>query len=203
LVSKFGDALHRGEADLPVEVEGHLSQVPICLPSRQGMPGWRARRRAQGRRWRRVEQRQRNDPGRSLQLMVLAVPGFTFASTRRPRIAVRIWQHGNVLPGPAGGTGRRSHLRSDWPKGRTGGAAAAVAASLCFATNPVPGTGRVSRRPVLISAPEHLILMALRRWLQRRARAFAPGPPFCVSGPESGAATPAESPSARYSNVSS
>src|ERR1019366_8836212 len=54
----------------------------------------------------------------------------TLRPTRRARIAVRVWQHGNVLPGPAGGTGRRAHLRSEWLQSRMG-------------STPVPGTGQV------------------------------------------------------------
>src|ERR1035437_5878587 len=87
-----------------------------------------------------------------------------FRPTRRGRIAVRVWQHGTVLPGPAGGTGRRAHLRSEWPQGRTG-------------STPVPGTGRVIAAELTILSSQPTIPL-LRRWAQRRVWASSPSPPF-------------------------
>ena len=94
-----------------------------------------------------------NDPGRRTAVMFRAPRHPSFSLTRRARIAMRVWQHVRVLPGPAGGNGRRAHPRSAWPEGRAG-------------SIPAPGTGQVIG--ALTGFPRPGIVTVLRGCLRRR-----------------------------------
>ena len=97
----------------------------------------------------------------SVTLQPRAGPTFTVDSSCVRRSARMV---AAMLPGPAGGTGRRERLRSVWPKGRAG-------------SSPAPGTGRVSSPNVSLTRRLIGNIVWPRRRLRQGARVHA-RPPF-------------------------